>query len=121
MQLHNNGSSKFTSSRSFSISSKISSLGGRIVTEVGDGIMLNSHNRTQHNLSSFLPATFINLGNIFSKYESKTKCTMVLQVKKDLMHLIYRDVGTIKRQGGQTRTKGTSIDLQLCVDLPMKA
>ena len=32
-----------------------------------------------------------------------------------------RDVGTIKRQGGQTRTKGTSIDLQLCVDLPMKA
>jgi hypothetical protein len=34
---------------------------------------------------------------------------------------IYRDGGTIKRQGGQTRTKGTSIDLQLCVDLPMKA
>jgi hypothetical protein len=32
-----------------------------------------------------------------------------------------RDVGTIKRQGGQTRTKGTSTDLQLCVDLPMKA
>ena len=26
-----------------------------------------------------------------------------------------RDVGTIKRQGGQTRTKGTFIDLQLCV------
>jgi hypothetical protein len=104
------------------MSSKISSLGGRIVTEVGDGIMLNSHNRTQQNFSSFLPATFINLGNIFSKYESKTKCTMVLQVKKDLMHLIYRDVGTIKRQGGGgTRTKGTSIDLQLCVDLPMKA
>ena len=41
--------------------------------------------------------------------------------KKYLMHLIYREVGTIKRQGGQTRTKGTSIDLQLCVDLPMKA
>ena len=51
MQLHKNGSSKFTSSRSFSISSKISSLGDRIVTEVDDGIMLNSHNRTQHNLS----------------------------------------------------------------------
>jgi hypothetical protein len=31
-----------------------------------------------------------------------------------------RDVGTIKRQGGKTCTKGTSIDLQLCVDLPMK-
>ena len=59
MQLHNNGSSKFTSGRSFSISSKISSLDRRIVTEVGDGIMLNSHNRTQHNLSSFLPATFV--------------------------------------------------------------
>ena len=41
------------------MSSKISSLGGRIVTEVGDGIMLISHNRTQHNLSSFLPATFL--------------------------------------------------------------
>jgi hypothetical protein len=48
MQLHNNGSSKFTSGRSFSISSKISSLGGQILTEVGDGIMVNSHNRTQH-------------------------------------------------------------------------
>ena len=34
--------------------------------------------------------------------------------KKDLM-LLYRDVGMIKRQGG------TSIDLQLCVDLPVKA
>ena len=86
MQLHDNGSSKFTSSRSFSISSKISSLGGRIVTEVGDGIMLNSQNRTQQNLSSFLPATFlveklyiyINLRNIFSKYERKTKCIMEL-------------------------------------------
>ena len=44
MQLHSDGSSKFTSGRSFSISSKISSLGGQIVTEVGDGIMLNSHN-----------------------------------------------------------------------------
>jgi hypothetical protein len=31
---------------------------------------------------------YINLRNIISKYESKTKCTMVLQVKKDLMHLI---------------------------------
>jgi hypothetical protein len=41
--------------------------------------------------------------------------------KKDLMRL-YRDVGTIKGwRGGRTRTKGTSIDLQLCVDLPMKA
>ena len=40
--------------------------------------------------------------------------------KKDLMRL-YRDIETIKRQGGKTRTKGTSIDLQLCVDLPMKA
>ena len=39
MQLHSNGSSKFTSGRSFSISSKISSLGGQIVTEVGDGII----------------------------------------------------------------------------------
>ena len=38
MQLHSNGSSKFTSGRSFSISSKISSLGGQIVTEVGDVI-----------------------------------------------------------------------------------
>ena len=46
---------------------------------------------------------------------------MVLQVNKDLMHLIYRDVGTIKRQGGKTRTKRTSIDQQLCADLPMKA
>ena len=36
--------------------------------------------------------------------------------KKDLTRL-HRDVGTIKRQGGQTRTKGTSIDL----DLAMKA
>ena len=96
MQLHDNGSSKFTSSRSFSISSKIFSLGGQIVTEVGDGIMLNSHNRTQHNLSSFLPVTFVVEKQyiyqfkkiIISKYESKTKCTMVLQVKKDLMHLI---------------------------------
>ena len=26
-----------------------------------------------------------------------------------------------KKARGQTRTKGTSIDLQLCVDLPMKA
>jgi hypothetical protein len=42
-----------------SISSKISSLGGRIITEVGDGIMLNSHNRTQHNLSFILPAMFL--------------------------------------------------------------
>ena len=41
--------------------------------------------------------------------------------KKYLMRL-YRDVGTIKRQGGGgTRTKGASTDLQLCVDLPMKA
>jgi hypothetical protein len=99
MQLHNNGSSKFTSGRSFSISSKISSLGGWIVTEVGDGIMINSHNRTQHNSSSFCLWSFwlknyiyINLRNIFSKYERKTKCTMelvkyvlklVLQVKKN--------------------------------------
>jgi hypothetical protein len=59
MQLHNNGSSKFTSGMSFSISSKISIFGGQIVTEVGDGIMLISHNRTQHNLSSFLPAIFL--------------------------------------------------------------
>ena len=116
MQLHNNGSSKFTSGRSFSISSKITILGGQIVTEVGDGIMLNSHNRTQHNLSSFLPAIFLveklyiyqfNLRNIFSKCERKTKCTctMVLQVKKNLMRL-YRDVETIKRQGGGNAHQG---------------
>jgi hypothetical protein len=43
---------------------------------------------------------------------------LALQVK---MMLLYRDGGTLKRPGGQTRTKGTSVDLQLCVDLPMKA
>jgi hypothetical protein len=74
MQLHNNGSSKFTSGRSFSISSKISSLGGRIVTEVGDGIifLLFQCPTTEHNIST--------------------------TGKNDLTRL-YRDVGTIKRQG----------------------
>jgi hypothetical protein len=55
-----------------------------------------------------------------------SKAAIILSPSKT-MRAPGRDAGTIKRQGGKRTPKGTSIDpgedinLQLCVDLPMKA
>jgi hypothetical protein len=63
----------------------------------------------------------INIINIINKSKYIFMCTVPCS------KVTIRDTVTIKRQGGQRTPKGNSIDpgedinLQLCVDLPMKA